>query len=350
MASPDILSGLPLGLAQEVVQESAFWQSWLFWLLVAGVILAAVALGYFIRLLRITLRLFVSTQMPGTPDATNGNQVAGELHPFPSRDGTGLVGLFIDPPPGTPIRGTIVFAHEFKGELHTAGRYTAGLGRLGYRIFTFDFRGHGRSDNSGAYQPMHWVTEHEVNDVLAAVGYVASTAPAPGHPIAVMGVSRGACAAAIAALYTPEICVLVLDGLFSTDLMVESLMKRYAQIFASIHIIRPSHPAATFAFLRVFTLLYAELRLRCRYPLVRKIMPHLKRVPMLFIYGGDDTFIDQEQRIKLYRTKSGLKQLAVVPGAKHNQAVLADPAGYSRLIGEFLDQHMPPVPEGDRRG
>lgn len=346
MASPAILSRLPLGLAQ----ESAFWESWLFWVLVAGLILAVVALGYFIRLLRITLRLFVSTQMPGTSDSANGHTVAGDLHPFPSRDGTGLVGAFIDPPPGTPIRGTIIFAPEFKGDLHTAARYTAGLVPLGYRIFTFDFRGHGRSDNCGTYQPMHWVTEHEVNDMLAAVGYVESTAPAAGHPIAVMGVSRGACAAAIAALYTPVIRVLVLDGLFSTDMMVESLMKRYAQIFASIHIIRPSHPAESFAFLRVFTLLYAELKLRCRYPLVRKIMPHLKRVPMLFVYGGDDTFIDEAQRIKLYRIKTGVKQLAVVPGARHNQAVAVDGETYNRLIGEFLDQHMPAVPEGDRHG
>jgi len=350
MACSTFLTRLPLVLAAEAAGEPEFWQSWGFWVLVGLILLFTAAFVYFVRLLRIALRLFVSTQMPGTSDAAmNGTQLAGELHPFPSRDGTGLVGLFIDPPPGVAVRGTIVFAHEYKGDLHTATRYTAGLGLLGYRIFTFDFRGHGQSDNSGTYQPMHWVTDHEVDDVLAAVGYVASTAPAE-HPIGVMGVSRGACAAVIAALHTSKIRTLVLDGLFSTDLMVESLMRRYAQIFASIHIIRHSQPIRSFAMLRVFLLLYAELKLRCRYPLVSRTLPHLKHVPTLFLYGGKDTFIDEGQRTELYRIKPGIKQLVVVPEARHNQAVLADPQVYTRTVGEFLKQHLTPPAEGRGRG
>jgi pimeloyl-ACP methyl ester carboxylesterase len=350
MASPNFLTSLPLVLAEGVAEQSALWQSWVFWILVVLLLLIAVAFVYFVRLLRIALRLFVSTQMPGTSDAAlNGTPLAGELHPFPSRDGTGLVGLFIEPPPGVPVRGTVVFAHEYKGDLHTAARYTSGLGPLGYRVFAFDFRGHGQSDNSGTYQPMHWVTDHEVNDVLAAVGYVASMAPAD-HPIGVMGVSRGACAAVIAALHTPKIRALVLDGLFSTDLMVESLMHRYAQIFASTHIIRHSQPIRSFAMLRVFVLLYAELKLRCRYPLVRRTLPHLKHVPTLFLYGGKDTFIDAEQWTALYRIKPGVKQLVVVPEARHNQAVLADPHVYARTIGEFLGTHLAPAAGGDRLG
>lgn len=304
-------------------------------------VLLTIALVFFIRYLRISLKLFMNTQMPMTAESGNHRALAGEVHEFPSRDGTSLMGAFIDPPPGVPVRGTVVFAPEFKGDRSSAARYTAGLPEIGLRVFSFDFRGHGESSDSGPYQPTHWVTDHEVNDLLGAVAYVESISGGADHPVAAMGVSRGACAAAVAAMHSPDIRVLAVDGLFSTDNMVESLMKRWAVIFAGITLVRKEHPPERFGILRVFTVLYAELKLRCRYPLVRKALPRLKDVPILFLYGEQDTYVDPDQRIKLYRVKPGIKQLSTIPGAKHNQGVVVDPEGYRRLVVEFLDQHMP---------
>lgn len=323
---------------REVVGD---WPSWVSWAIAAVALVLGAATFLFIRYLRICLRMFTGTQMPMTASLGNDAQLPGETHEFPSRDGTRLVGQFIEPPAGIPTRGTIIFAHEFNGDRNTAACYTAGLPELGFRIFTFDFRGHGASGRTGAYQPMHWVTDHEVNDLLAAVGYVDSLTDEPDHPLGVMGVSRGACAATIAALHTPKITALVLDGLFSTDIMAEALMKRWAKIFSSVSLVRKDPRPEAFGILRVFTVLYAELKLRCRYPLVRRTLPRLKNVPALFIYGEDDSYIDPEQRIKLYRAKPGLKHLAMVAHAKHNQAVIVDPDGYRQLICDFLTQHIP---------
>jgi uncharacterized protein len=341
MAPVDMLTRA-ITLAGITPPEAGFWQSWIPWAIaIAVAVVLGAAVFLFVRYLRICLRMFTGTQMPMTAGIGNGVPLSGETHDFPSRDGTRLVGQFIEPPSGTPTRGTIIFAHEFNGDRNTAACYTAGLPELGFRIFTFDFRGHGSSGSTGAYQPMHWVTDHEVNDLLAAVGYVDSLIDEADHPLGVMGVSRGACAAAIAALHTPKIKALVLDGLFSTDIMAEALMKRWARIFSSISLVRKDLSPDAFGILRVFTIFYAELKLRCRYPLVRRTLPRIKSVPALFIYGEDDSYIDHEQRIKLYRAKPGLKALEMVARAKHNQAVVVDPEGYRQLVCDFLTQHIP---------
>ncbi|MBN2582494.1 MAG: alpha/beta fold hydrolase, partial [Planctomycetes bacterium] len=175
-------------------------------------ILLSIAFSVFARYLRISLRLFMDTKMPMTAGLGNGRRINAEAHPFPSRDGTGLTGAFIEPPPGTPVRGIVVFAPEFNGDRHSAMNYTDGLPQLGLRVFSFDFRGHGESFCDPSYRPTHWVTEHEVDDLLGAVGYVGSLPENRGLPIVLMGVSRGACAAVLATVHAPHIAALVLDG------------------------------------------------------------------------------------------------------------------------------------------
>ncbi len=342
MAGPallEVLCRVPLAApgSEEQGWLAVYWPH-----LVGGVLIAAglVAAVVFSRYLRISLRLFLNTQMPMTAGLGAADKLGGERHEFPSRDGTSLVGEFIDLPAGVPCRGTVIFAHEYRGDRRGAERYTAGLPEMGFRVFTFDFRGHGASSGTGTYQPSHWVTDREVDDLLGAVAYVEATAGEMNHPIGVAGVSRGACAAAIASLSTRNIRALVVDGLFSTDLMVEGLMNRWAAIFAAINLAPADHSDRAVGLLRVFTILYAELTTRNRYPLVRKALTRLDDVPMLFIYGEDDTYIEKEHRIRLYRHKPGPKELWEVPGAKHNQAVVAEAEAYRRRLTEFFEKHL----------
>lgn len=346
-----VASAIAVGAAPRVPAETATVEAgwgWPHWLgLGLGGALVLALMVAFARYLRLCLRMFLDMSMPMTAGIGNGDRVAGEVHSFPSRDGTSLRGVFIEPPPGAAVRGNIVFAHEFGGNRNNAARYAAGLPDAGFRVFTFDFRAHGESSNAEPYEPKHWVTEYEVNDLLAAVAYVEATVGHAGGeslPIGILGVSRGGCAAAIAALHTPKIRALCLDGLFSTDMLMESLMKRWAAIFATINLVRPNHPPEIFGILRVFTVLYAELKLRCRYPLVRKVLGRLADTPLLMIYGQDDTYLDSEHRIKLYRAKRGPKHLWEVPGAKHNQAVTADPEGYRREVVAFFERTLAPGP------
>lgn len=320
------------------------------WAMIA--LLAAVLLVVVVMLakyLPICIRVFLDTKMPMTADLGNGRPLSGEVHGFPSRDGTGLTGVFIDPPAGTPVRAVMVFAHEYRGDRTNAGRYTAALPEAGIRVFTFDFRGHGTAnDQQHDYRSSHWVTDHEINDLLGAVAYVESLPESEGLPLGVMGVSRGACAAALTAMHTRMVRWLVLDGVFSTDLLVESLMRRWVLIFSKVRLAPRHYPRGFWPFLRAMTVLYAELKMRCRYPLVRKALIRLADVPVMFIWGQNDAYIEQAQRVALYRAKPGSKQLWEGRGAKHNQSVTEDPEGYRQNVVAFLDAHLPAMSHSEQ--
>lgn len=332
----NLLSAAIIG-CQAVELHPALWTLTGLLLCVLLIILAMLA-----KYLPICIRVFLDTKMPTTAGLANGQPLNGDVHAFPSRDGTGLTGVFVDPPPGVAVRGVMVFAHEYRGDRTNAARYTAGLAEAGIRIFTFDFRGHGLLEQPHQeYRSSHWVTEREVDDLLGAVAYVQSRAENEGLPIGIMGVSRGACAAALAAMHTRLVRYLVLDGVFSTDLMVESLMRRWVLIFSQVRLAPRHYPRNFWSFLRAMTILYAELRMRCRYPLVRKSLMRLHDVPVMFIWGQNDAYIDPAQRVALYRTKPGSKQLWEGSGAKHNQSVVCDPQGYLRNVVSFLDAHLP---------
>jgi hypothetical protein len=342
-----LTSGLSVLLAQAEAPDagSAAWP-WLAALGTVGLLLLGLLL-VFTKYLRISLKLFLDTKMPVAAGPENVAPIAAEVQMFPSSYGARLTGVFLDPPPGQAARGTIVFAHEYSSDRRSAVRYAAGLTAMGLRVFSFDFRGHGESSNDSTYHPCHWVTDREVHDLLAAVAFVQTASGGDDHlPIGIMGVSRGACAAVMAAIHAPEIRVLVLDGVFSTDVVVEELMRRWAVIFATTHLIKPNHPPVVWAFLRAMTMFYAELTMRVRYPLVRKFLTRLKDVPVLFIFGDADAYVTKPHRLELYRAKPGLKQMWEAPSAKHNQAVAVEPERYRQEITTFLDKYMPAAGPG----
>ena len=70
--------------------------------------------------------------------------------------------------------GVLVFCHEFLSDRWSYRPYADALRDLGFDIFTFDFRNHGASASDPVYQPLQWVTDHEVRDLEAALAYLRS--------------------------------------------------------------------------------------------------------------------------------------------------------------------------------
>ena len=68
----------------------------------------------------------------------------------------------------------LVFCHEYLSDRWSFQPYADGLRDLGFDLFTFDFRNHGASDSDPVYQPLQWVTDHEVRDLRAALAYLRS--------------------------------------------------------------------------------------------------------------------------------------------------------------------------------
>ena len=322
---------------------------WLSLLLVGLATAAVIAfLSMLARYLRLTVNMFLDIPLPMTASLNDYTPPEGEVTSFPSRDGHMLRGMFIDRPPGVPDRGTIIFCHEYASDMLSAGRYARALVDAGYTVFAFDFRAHGQSAAPPHYEPRHWPSHHEVNDVLAAIAYVKTRRDIRRTGVGILGISRGASVAAIAAALNPSVRCLVLDGTFSTDYSIEELIRRWAEIFFE-RVGRSTHPEFVYRFFRAMTLFYVELKCRCRYPSTRRALPALGSVPTLFISGERDTYVRPEQTRALHAAKPGEKDLWICLDAKHNQAVAVDPKTYAEKITSFFDCHLADETAADSR-
>jgi len=307
--------------------------------LAALVAIPSVVLG---RYIRIMLNIMKDTPPPLSMGPLDFERIEGQEVRFRSFDGTSLRGMFVMGNGRVPRKGMILFLHEYASDMYSCARYCRPLLEAGYDVFTFDFRGHGQSSCDEHYQPRQWVSDHEVDDVLGACAFVEDYLESQGLPIrmGVLGISRGACAGIIGCAHIPAVKAIVTDGLFSTDMTLETLMKRWAGIFAKVRFVYENHPPAFWRFLRWLLFCFTGRAFNCKFPSVRKMLRHFHPRPVLMIHGEKDSYISADQARYLYSLLPQPKQLWIVSGAKHNQAVIVAAEQYARRTVEFFDKYL----------
>jgi uncharacterized protein len=305
----------------------------------ASIAICAMVLG---RYIRIMLNIMKDTPPPLAMGPLDFERIEGQITRFRSFDGTSLRGMFLLADRKLPRKGMILFCHEFASDMYSAARYCRPLLESGYDIFTFDFRGHGESSGEENYQPRQWVSDREIDDALGAIAFVEDYLESQGLPIelGIIGISRGAAAAIIASMRNPAVKAIVTDGLFSTDITLEGLMKRWAYIFAKVKFVYENHPPAFWQFLRWLLFIFVHRKFRCYYPSVRKALPRMLPRPIFMIHGERDSYIPDEQAQYLYRLVTGPKSLWIVHGAKHNQGAIVAPEEYAEKTVGFFDHYL----------
>lgn len=306
--------------------------------LLSLIFVSAWLISYYVR---ICINIFVDTPPPLSMGPVDFQRLAGEEVRFRSYDGTSLRGMHIRPPKGQAYRGTIVFCHEYGSDLYSCARYCRPLLEAGYEVFTFDYRSHGESSGLD-YKPLQWPSDKELGDTLGACAYVESTLVAAGRPaeIGVFGISRGAGAALLTAATDQNIKAIVCDGAFSTQETLVALMKRWAYIFARVKVVYENHPDAFWRFLLWWMMIFAQPKLKRRFPSVRKALKEMQTRPMFFIHGERDSYIRVEQTQLLHDIAPSPKYLWIAEGAKHNQAVVTHPREYAARTVAFFDKHL----------
>ncbi len=245
--------------------------------------------------------------------------------------------------PATPAyRGTVVFAHEFGTDRASCVRYCRALLEVGFDVFAFDFRGHGGSAEERGYRPRQWPSDRELADMLGAIAFIGSHLERRGLPrdIGLFGLSRGAGAAILASVGIDSVRAIVTDGAYSSDTVLEYLMRRFATIFARIRVVAENHPPVFWRFLRWLLFRECARRFNCHFPSVRKAVVRLGRRPILLIHGEKDSYIPIAQSQVLFDLARGPKSLWIVPDASHNQSVLVQPTEYARRVLAFFDEHL----------
>jgi len=327
----------------------AIWLDWEFfarnWALISilATILTLILLPALIiaKYVRIMLNLIKDTPPPLSMGPRDFEPIYGEIVNFRALDGLSLRGMFLYAR-SARRKGTVIFAHEFGSDMYSCARYCRHLLEAGYDLFTFDFRGHGGSSDEEGYTPRQWVTDREVADVMGAIAFVEDWLEQHNLPVEVglFGISRGACAAILAAEQYPRVRCIVADGAFSTDSIIEYLMRRWAYIFAKVRFVYENHPPQFWRFLRWIMLACASRKFNCKFPSVRKALKRMSPRPILFIHGERDSYVPVEQTKILYDMASEPKELWIAPNAKHNQSVALWPDEYAARTLAFFDRHL----------
>ncbi len=291
------------------------------------------------KYVRICLNIISDTEPPLSMTQLGFDRMHGDEKDFYATDGVRLRGIFMHPPPGVERRGLIIFAPEFKSDRHSCARYCRHLISEGYDVFSFDFRGHGKSAGQEGYTPRQWASEREMADMVGAIRYVEQWLEEMGRPVEIglFGISRGAGTSILCSATCPSIKAIVVDGAFSSDATLEHLMKRWAKIFAKVRIVYENHPPEFWQFLRWCLFLTCRFKFKCTFPSVKKALLRMSPRPMFFIHGERDSYIPEELSRMLYALASQPKYLWVVSGAKHNQSVDVVPHEYARRTLEFFD-------------
>jgi pimeloyl-ACP methyl ester carboxylesterase len=186
------------------------------------------------------------------------------------------------------------------------------------------------------YQPIHWLTEFEVDDVLAAITYVRGRNDLKDVPLGLMGISRGGAAALVTAARSPHVNCVASDGAFSPHGMLLHYANRWGRLYFPelfLRLLPDWHLSMTLSIIQGVS----QLRRGCLYANIERDLPQLRDKPVLMVSGERDTYVIPEITRRLYRGTGRLaEEVWIVPGAKHNLARQVNPVEYNRRMVEFF--------------
>ncbi len=241
-------------------------------------------------------------------------------------DGERLHAIYL--PADTPTTRTAVLVHGYKdcaiSMLHIGWLYHQ---RLGFNILLPDLSAHGESE--GDHIGMGWHERHEVErwvEVATSLWHADSVPPR----VVLHGISMGAATVMAASGDSlPESVRCIVEDCGYTSAWDEFAGQMHEQFGLS-----------------EFPLMYTTSALcRLRYDWSFGEASPLQQVarcqlPMLFIHGGNDTFVPTEMVHSLYAAKPEPKQLWIAPGSAHARSFTDHPQDYERVLRAFLDKHF----------
>ncbi|MBW3539438.1 MAG: alpha/beta fold hydrolase [Planctomycetes bacterium] len=299
---------------------------------IAGIFAALVLAEVLVHALVIPLVLPIFERRPPFSVEPAGPHPGSRSVRIPTSAGLELAAEILPSRSGGPARGVVVFCPEMSGSRHSAAFYCEGLREAGWSIVAFDFRNQGDSDHLTGYDPLHWVTRHEVDDVLAVIDWTQRQAEFQDLPVGLFGISRGGGAALAAATRRPEVEAIAAEGVFTTDALMLHYTLRWAELFIPprlMRIIPQWHVAFTLRMVRWVS----QWRRHCRYAVLEPCLPRLRARRLLLIAGGRDTYVPPEVPQAMGRRIAGRRMdVWVVPEARHNEARRIAPEDYDRRL------------------
>lgn len=263
---------------------------------------------------------------------------------FPTTNGLELRGCYLKTP-APRRRGVILFGLEFGSNRWACVPYCEQLLARGFDVFTFEPRGQGESPIQPGYEPLQWTTEFEIEDMHAALAYLKERPDADPQGVGFFGVSKGASAGLFAGADDPYVRCFVTDGVFALFTTVVPYMQKWIAIYSKKRYLYATLPAWYYEIVGRTCLGRLQQHRGFRCPDLEPAVARLAPRPLLMIHGGADTYIKPEMAKALFDRARQPKELWVVEGAKHNQAIQVAGDEYHRRVCDFFEQHLAAEPE-----
>ncbi len=229
-------------------------------------------------------------KLPQNPlEAVHSQTLKAKIHEvyFPSLDGTRLNGWYI---PAEENHPTIVFAHGNGGNLAFYQPVIQAFVSHGYGVFTFDYRGYGKSEGTPSEEGVY-------EDFEAASQYVTSHYKIPIQQQIAVGDSLGGAVVIQAATHHPYRAVVTISTF--TDIP------------------EVAHHLRQMKHLGLLNHLPVEDFIHQKFDSINKIQK--VKSPLLVIHGSADHFIPKTMSTRLFmKAKSNDKKLLIIPGSRHN--------------------------------
>lgn len=254
---------------------------------------------------------------------------------FETADGLTLQACYFKQPE-QPSRGLILFCHELGGDRWSAMSYCEGLFEAGFEILSFDFRNHGSSDRLRGYEPLHWLTEFELEDARGALRLIQTHDELKDQALGVFGVSRGGAAALATAAMSRDVSCVACESAYSTRAMMSLFSQRWVSLLVPQWMsgwIPSWHVELSLAGGR----LYSQLKRKCRYAHLEQRFPALRNRHVLLISGERDNYVRPEIAKSLHQQiGEEAAELWMVPNARHNGSRQTDQEGYDTRLTQFF--------------
>jgi pimeloyl-ACP methyl ester carboxylesterase len=233
-------------------------------------------------------------------------------------------------------RGVVLFGLEYGSNRWASRQYCETLVAAGYDVFACELRSQGDSDKDPAYEPLQWVTDKDVSDMRAALGYLLARPDADPQGVGVFGISKGGSTALVLAASEPAVRGVITDGAYATYTTMVPYMQRWIAIYSDRLKLQRILPRWFYGLIGLVGVKKVARNRGVNYPSVEKAVGKI-RVPLLMIHGEADTYIKPDMAKALFERARGPKELWLVPKAKHNQALNVAGDEYHRRVVEFFD-------------
>ncbi|HEY9088768.1 MAG TPA: alpha/beta hydrolase [Anaerolineaceae bacterium] len=297
----------------------------MYWLIAVILFVVLIAAGYLLAAQVIYPRRF-GYEKTYTIEVDNGRLDPAEWAAWEKEEiwlqspfGYSLHGMFF---PHGAAKKTVILSHGFTYTLFGSVKYMRIFRALGFNAFLYDNRYHGQS--GGKNCTLGYYEKHDLETVTT---WVQNRVGADGI-IGTHGESMGAAISILHAAIDPRVQFVVEDcGYDRLDALLAYRSRADYRL--------PEFPFVNLANVVVRILTGMDFHRVAPVEGARQVT-----APMLFIHGAEDDFVPVKMVHALYEQKvHGPRKLYIVPGAGHAQAYNVDPAGYARVIREFLAEN-----------